>query len=311
MTAAATETEERTREQWLEERRTGIGGSDAATVMDANPYKSAYALWAEKAGLAPVDEEESEPAEWGKRLEPAIAQKYREVTGRTIHLYGTAVPTLMRHDRLPFMLGSIDAEVADIDGHGSKGLGILEIKTTGAHHAEEWEEAAPLYYQVQLQHYLAVTGRAWGSFAVLIGGQRFKWYDVERNDKFIATLEARCAWLWDLVQRREPPPIDGSLSTADALKAIYPADSGETIDLGGDAIAWAEGLEDVKAKLAKLEEVKRGFENQIRAAIGSAAVGVVPGVGKFSLKLQRREAHMVAASEFRPLRFTKNKEKKR
>lgn len=307
MTATAIEA---TREAWLEERRTGIGGSDAATVMEANPYKSLYALWAEKAGLAPGDDVESEAAEWGKRLEAPIAAKYAEVTGRKTHLYGTAVPTIARHDRLPFMLGSIDADVADVEGHGLQGLGILEIKTTGAHHADEWAEAAPLYYQVQLQHYLAVTGRSWGSFAVLIGGQKFRWYDVERNDKFIATLEERCAWFWGLVESKTAPPVDGSQSTTDALKAIYPGDSGETIDLGGEAIGWVADLEEAKSAIAHLEGHKRGLENKIRAAMGSAAVGIVPGAGKFSLKLQKRAAHMVEASEFRPLRFTKKGDKK-
>lgn len=306
MTAAAT-TQEQTREQWLAERRTGIGGSDAASIMDASPRRSAYAIWADKLGLVPSDDEESEEAEWGKRLESAVALKYREVTGRSVNLYGSSVPKIFRHARLPFMLGSLDADVVD-DKHD--GPGVFEIKTTGAFHADDWVEFAPLYYQVQLQHYLAVTGRRWGSFAVLIGGQKFKWYDVERNDAFIATLEARCAWFWGLVQRQEAPPVDGSESTTEALKAIYPGDSGETIDLGGEAIDWVADLDEAKSAIAALEEQKRGIENKIRAAMGSAAVGVVPGAGKFTLKLQTRAEHVVQASSFRPLRWTKAKEKK-
>jgi putative phage-type endonuclease len=297
-----------TREQWLFERRTGIGGSDAATVMGCNPYKSLYALFAEKSGLAPEDEAESEAAEWGKRLEAAIAAKYADVTGRQVNLYGSTVPTIMRHPRRAYMLGSIDADVACADFDGA---GILEIKTTGVHRADDWEEAAPLAYQVQLQHYFAVTGRRWGSFAVLIGGQKFKWYDVQRNDKFIATLEERCAWFWGLVERGEAPDIDGTESTAEALKALYPRDTGETIDLGPAAIEIVEQLEAAKAELAAAEARKRELDNRVRAAMGPASYGIVPGLGKFSLKLQRREAHTVAASEFRPLRFTKIKEKSR
>lgn len=36
------------REEWLELRKKYIGGSDASAVIGANPYRSAYALWAEK-----------------------------------------------------------------------------------------------------------------------------------------------------------------------------------------------------------------------------------------------------------------------
>ena len=34
------------REEWLELRKKYIGGSDASAVIGANPYRSAYALWA-------------------------------------------------------------------------------------------------------------------------------------------------------------------------------------------------------------------------------------------------------------------------
>lgn len=290
-----------TREAWLAARRTGLGGSDAATIMGVNPWKSRYALWAEKLGLVP-DDEESEAAEWGKRLEGVIAAKYAEVTGRKVMLHGSAVPTILRHATRPYMLGSLDG---DIECPKHEGPGILEIKTTGAHRGDEWEEAAPLAYQVQVQHYMAVTGRRWGSFAALIGGQKFRWYDVERNDAFIATLEAKCEEFWRLIETRTPPDVDASESTTAALKALYPIDTGEAIDLGPDAIEWLDQLDAVKTELAAAEAKKRKLDNRIREAIGSASVGVVPGRGQFSLRLQRREAHTVSASEFRALRFTK------
>ena len=39
-----------TREQWLEYRRTGIGGSDASTIVGLNPYSSPYYLFCDKIG---------------------------------------------------------------------------------------------------------------------------------------------------------------------------------------------------------------------------------------------------------------------
>ena len=39
-----------TREDWLEERKKGIGGSDAATILGLNPYKTTIELWEEKTG---------------------------------------------------------------------------------------------------------------------------------------------------------------------------------------------------------------------------------------------------------------------
>lgn len=286
---------------WLAERKTGIGGSDASAVMGCSPWKSTFALWAEKTGMAPADDAETEAMEWGKRLEKAIAEKYAEATGREVKVFGSEYPEIMRHATRPYMIGSLDGLVTR---SLSEAPGVLELKTTGGHRGDEWETEAPLHYQVQLQHYLAVTGRRWGSFAVLIGGQKFRWYDVERNDTFVAALEARCEWFWGLVERQEAPPVDDSESTADALRAIYSGESGETIVLGPESEAWVRDLTATKAQIAGLEAQKRGIENKIKAALGSASYGVVPGVGKFSFKTQRREAHAVEASEFRVLRFS-------
>ena len=41
------------RDAWLVARRHSLGGSDAAAVMGLNPYKSPFALWAEKTGMVP------------------------------------------------------------------------------------------------------------------------------------------------------------------------------------------------------------------------------------------------------------------
>ena len=39
------------REEWLQARRRGIGGSDAAAVLGLSPWKSNVRLWEEKTGL--------------------------------------------------------------------------------------------------------------------------------------------------------------------------------------------------------------------------------------------------------------------
>ena len=49
-----------TREEWLEQRRRSIGGSDAAAVLGLNRFHSPYALWAEKIGAAGLDVVEDE-----------------------------------------------------------------------------------------------------------------------------------------------------------------------------------------------------------------------------------------------------------
>src|SRR5271156_958184 len=45
-----------TKEEWLKWREGGIGGSDIATIMGHNPYKTPYQLWEEKCGFRTVFE---------------------------------------------------------------------------------------------------------------------------------------------------------------------------------------------------------------------------------------------------------------
>ena len=291
-----------TRAEWLAERRTGIGGSDAAAIMGVSPWRSAYALWAEKTGLAPVeDTEESEAMEWGRRLEPLVAEKFSEVTGRQI----APGAGIVRHPRHEFMLATLDFNQQCPE----RGPGVLECKTLGFFRSDEWNEEPPLHYQIQVQHYLAVTGREWGSFAALIGGQRFVWCDVPRNDGFISALEEECAAFWERVKLGDPPPIDGSRSTAAALKRLYPKDSGQTIVLPAEASAWHDEIETAKAEIDRWTEIRLAAENKLKAAIGDATEAYVPGGPRWTYKLQRKKETTQAACEYRVLRLMKERKR--
>ncbi|MCT9872589.1 YqaJ viral recombinase family protein, partial [Paenarthrobacter aurescens] len=63
---------------------------------------------------------------------------------------------------------------------------ILECKTTSAYNAKEWvDDEIPASYIVQVQYYLGILGPEYkkGYFAVLIGGNRFVWKEVERDEE--------------------------------------------------------------------------------------------------------------------------------
>lgn len=253
------------RAAWLAERKKGLGGSDAAAVLGVSPWKSTFALWAEKTGLEPEDEM-PEWMEWGLRLEPAIASKYEEVTGRRVI---KPVAPITQHASRAYMFATLD--------YHAEGFGPLEIKTLGFHKADEWNGEPPLHYQIQLQHQMACTNAKRGSFAALIAGQKFVWCDVERNDAFIATLEQKCEEFWDMVCTGKQPPVDGHDSTTDALRRLHPKDSGRVIELPAQALEWVDVYESASASLKKAEELKARAGNLIRNAMTDASVGAIPG----------------------------------
>ena len=76
-----------TREEWLNARRKGIGGSDAAAIMGANPYASPLSVYLDKLGLA-QEKEITEAMRQGTDLEDYVAKRFSEATGKKVRNRG-------------------------------------------------------------------------------------------------------------------------------------------------------------------------------------------------------------------------------
>ena len=212
-----------TRDEWLAIRAKGIGSSDAAAAIGLSSYKCALSLWLEKTGRQPSEDlSNKEAVVWGTVLEPVVAKMYAERTGRKVR----RVNAVLQHPEHAFMLANLDREVITEDG-----TGVLEIKTAGFYSAQLWEDGVPVAYQCQVLHQLAVTGHAWADVAVLLGGQEFRIYRIERDEEKIGDLIRREAHFWQQVRQDWQPEPDGSSDAAAALGWLFPRDDGQTVDL--------------------------------------------------------------------------------
>lgn len=296
MTAAAVEvvvsTKDLPRSDWLAHRRAGIGGSDAAALLGLHPYKTALDLYLDKTGQDTEEKEVGEAAYWGTVQEPVVAQRFGE-----LHPYVVANPAEMwRHPAHPFMLANVDRVLHD-PAHPDRGPGILECKIASAFLADEWSaNRAPDHYVIQVQHYLAVTGYQWAYLAVLIGGQRFLAVEVPRDEAFIATLIEAEAAFWDRVQRRDPPPLDGSKAAATLLKRLYPTTQDITVILAPDTLSAAEDFVAAKAREKKAKEDIQAAQNILQAQMGAAAHGVI---GPYRVEWATRERHSLDTAAFK------------
>ena len=262
-------TTELTREQWLDIRQLGIGSSDAAVAVGLSPYKSQLTLWLEKtARKAPEDISLKEAVLWGVELEPVLAQVYAKRTGYKVR----RVNAVLQHPEHTFMLANLDREVV---GHPD-GPGILEIKTASYHSAPQWEEGVPVAYQCQVLHQLAVTGHAWAEVAVLIGGQDFRIYRIERDEEKIRDLTEREAQFWQMVALDQQPAPDGSDDAGTALAWLFPRDDGETVDLSdspefnqlfGELLHLREHKEEVELRESQIKQ-------RLQATLGEATAGL-------------------------------------
>lgn len=299
-----------TRAEWLDARRSyGIGSSDVPAILGISRFQSPLSLYHEKLGVKAESEGSRDAREWGLILEEPIAQRYALKTGRTIvNPNAGGAWTIARSTARPWMIASVDRFALPAeDERPTTPPGVLEIKNAHLFMADLWgpenNNEPPVEYQVQLQHQLAVTGLRWGSIAALIGGVRFVWADIPRDEELIAKLiEIEGDFRARLIDRH-PPEADGSESTRELLKKLYPRDTGEVVELSIDALEWHHELQHWKGieKVAKQHVAE--FENKIKAAIGGATAGTIPGGITYTHKLQRRAGYTVEPTEFRVLRL--------
>ncbi|MEA2120084.1 lambda-exonuclease family protein [Halovibrio sp. HP20-50] len=263
------------RNSWLAIRQSGIGSSDAAAAVGLHPYKSQLELWMDKTGRQPSALEPSRgeiltsPLHWGQVLEPLVADHYAQHTGYRVQ----RVNAILQHVEHPWMLANLDREVV-----GNDAVQILECKTAGIYGAKLWKEGVPEYVQLQVMHQLAVTGQQAADVAVLLGGHELQIHRIECDEAMIEQLIALERQFWNYVESDTPPPADGSDSADQALRALFPQDDGETIDLCQDvglSQAFAD-LQRVRRTLgdAKKEEAK--LKHRLQQAMGTATLATFP-----------------------------------
>ena len=80
------DTAQLTRPEWLEYRRKGLGGSDAAAGLGISPFRTARDLYYDKLGVVTADDQENWVAmEVGNLLEPLVARIFAKKTGLKIY----------------------------------------------------------------------------------------------------------------------------------------------------------------------------------------------------------------------------------
>jgi hypothetical protein len=185
------------------------------------------------------------------------------------------------------------------------GLGLMQIKCWSEHDKRSWDEEPPEYVQVQVQLELAASGCKWGVIVVMFGSQSMKRFIVEPNERFLQTaIPFLKQWHRDL-EARKPPPVDGSVQTSKALDRLHPFDNGLAVCLPEEFNDDLDRLSRITALMGKLKKHKRAIENKVKAALGPHTYGVTYDDQWIKWGTQERAEHIVPATSFRVLRFTK------
>jgi putative phage-type endonuclease len=295
------------REDWLEQRRKGVGGSDCAAALGQSPYTTALELYYDKVGAhvpRDFDADGVERTDFGRALEGVIANQYAERFGVRLRRRNV----IIRHSRYPYMLSNVDRTIDGVKAG-------LEIKTVDGFAysksglwGEPESDQVPPHYLLQCAHYMACLDYPVWYLAALIGGHKMVRYVIERDRELEQMLiDGECTF-WTHVETREPPPLDYEHPHAiGLLKRLYSGTNGETVSLGEDLYHWHRVRMDAEARLKQDEAVIDACRARVLDAMGNASVGRLPNGGAYKRKTVHCPAYTVEDRDYTTLTYSKPK----
>lgn len=201
-------------EEWLLNRKNGLGGSEISAVIGCNPYMSNTELWELKTGRRQAQDISDKPyVQYGTQAEMHLRGLFRLDFPQ--YKVDYVDNNSWKNDRYPWAQASLDGLLTDQDGR----KGILEIKTTeilNSMHREKWKNSIPQNYYCQCLFYMAVLE---AEFCVLkaqlktvfdgVPYLQTKHYFIERSEVQgdIDYLMQEGEKFWKYVETNVQPPL--------------------------------------------------------------------------------------------------------
>jgi putative phage-type endonuclease len=255
------------RDEWLELRKKGIGGSDSAAIVGLDRYRSPFDVYADKLGLR-SEIPDNEAMRQGRDFEQYVAERFMEATGKKVRRRNA----MLQHPEYPFMNANIDRWVVGENAG-------LECKTTSVLNRAKFSQGEfPPNYYVQCMHYMAVTGADRWYLAVLVLNKAFHVFTIERDEAEInALIEAEKDFWENHVLKQIPPAPDGSESTSEIIKQLFPeAREREEVALFGYEDKIEQYLQ-LDSQVKKLEKQRDALKQELQLALSDAEIGRAQG----------------------------------
>lgn len=292
--------------QWVKYRKNYIGGSDVSSILEddngqtLNPYQSKLEVFHEKVGVISKTGNETEATYSGHVLEEHIRNHYwvyhdmmkpePDVLMENARLkapvrYARQIKDKMMYDpRFPHLKINLDGFIQNTRFEKSP-RGVLEIKSGLGRVWNEYIAGIPVFYILQVQTYLLVTGLKYAEVAVLLDGRYFKVFPIEANKAIQDKILNDTTEFWKLVQEGRhiwddpelteaekiqylgdiEPPVNGTAAVDKYLKERFRSDykAGQILiddtmlDMAKNYLAAAETVKE-------RDEVKKLYANQLK-----------------------------------------------
>ena len=271
-------------QDWVDERKNYIGGSEVAAVLGQSEYSTPLQVWMTKNGLLPPIEE-SDVMLFGHFFEPILAGYFESYTGlKTRKLSKSFV-----HPEHNFLRANIDRQVLSNPENGLESTAVLELKTTTSHRLRALEGQHPKEWMYQIQHYLALTGYEL-AFLQIYERDTCRFLEpirIERDEDLIIYMESKLITWWntymlDGSEGRRPEPINGE----DTL-ILYPESSPEqVVEITPAGYSLYQELFEVRDRKADLIKQEEHLKTKLKEKLGKAERLVLSGETIVSWKSQ-------------------------
>lgn len=242
-------------------RADGIGGSEIAAVAGLSPWMRPIDVWQRK--VEPPADVDTAHTRRGTFLEEGLRRWYAAETGYRVEPGAT-----LRHPTIARVIATPDGLCYE-QGKG-RPRHVLELKSPGArtegHWGEHGTDQIPDYYVPQVTWEMAAAEVEQADVAALIDGE-LRIYSLPFDAELFGQLVEVADKFWrDHVEKRTPPPVEGTPSYTDFLKRRFPRSVGVTLSADEHINALARELREIEAQEERAEQIR----NEIRAYMQDA-----------------------------------------
>jgi predicted phage-related endonuclease len=238
--------EERKAAWWATDSRRAVSGHFVDVIL-------------EKTGKKPIDDlSDIEAVQMGLVMQPVIGKLFEDQTGikvRDLNIAGT-------YDKEPWLRAHGDFETED--------GGLLEVKNFNAAVINKYPDmdadgtALPLPDLVQCVHEAVVFNKPHVYFAVLFGGQAFRYWRIDVTDQMKDEFVQKAAKWWSHVVTNTMPTPE----TSEQASAIFPIGYDGTITANAQIETVCNALKSVKERIKDLEEKENEGLTYLKTYLG-------------------------------------------
>lgn len=289
------------REEWISAREGSIGASEVSTVLGINKWDTPYKLWLRKMGLAPPVQS-NEAMEIGLAIEDFISGLFMADKSRPRGIETIVNPgdyCIYKHSSIPFMHATLDRIVIFNGGSSAN----LQIKNVGQYLSDQWKDGAPGYVVAQVQAEMICSGTDLSYVAALIGGNKFVYDTVERDQDFCDKIILECREFWDCVKRNTPPPTKPS--DAGVINSHLKTRNADPVAASQEVVGLTERIDENSSELLRIQKALIKDKNKLKELLGENELSVLPDGSGWSYKDVYNKGYEVAPSHTRRLRRLK------